>query len=677
VTNKVGTTAFESILVANRGEIALRVIRSAKALGYRTIAVYSQADAAAPHVAAADQALLLGPAPAADSYLDVAKILAAAATSGAQAIHPGYGFLSENSRFARACTDAGLVFIGPPASAIELMGNKAEAKRLMLASGVPCVPGYQGDDQSQKALVKEAKRVGFPLMVKAAAGGGGRGMRLVDNSADLPRALQLARSEAANAFGCDQLIIEKAIVRPRHVEIQVLADAHGNVIHLGERDCSVQRRHQKVVEEAPCPIMTAKLRQAMGAAALEAARSIDYQGAGTVEFLVDESGEFYFLEMNTRLQVEHPVTELVTGLDLVALQIEIAQGQELGLSQSEVSINGHAIEVRLYAEDPEQDFLPSTGVIDLWHPPCVQHVRVDAGVETGLEVSPFYDAMVAKIVAWGDTREVARRRLIEALEQTALFGPRSNRDFLIAVLRNPTFASGQATTGLIAEELSGPDILSASVNFEQLAAAAVLQHHHDYTSAVAHAVSVPEQLKNWSSSGLLTTSYSYALADDRVDLTVSACSQDRYLVTRDRCEGQRSEPLSVELIDCRAGTAELVIGEHRTRVLTSVSDSGRIHLASNGHSLCLDNLLANIAVASESVGGGRVRAPMHGVLIEVDVVKGDEVAKGSRVAVLEAMKMQHEILAEVDGVVTGVLVKTGDQVAADDLIAEIEDAAGD
>ncbi|MEM8660689.1 MAG: biotin carboxylase N-terminal domain-containing protein, partial [Pseudomonadota bacterium] len=401
-------TQFTSVLIANRGEIACRVIRTAKAQGYRTVAVYSEADASAPHIKLADEAVCIGPSPVNESYLVQDNILKAAASSGAGAVHPGYGFLSENADFARACEAAGLVFIGPSADAIHLMGNKAEAKRRMIEADVPCVPGYEGEDQSDATLLAEGERIGPPLMVKAAAGGGGRGMRLVHDIEELGNAIQLARAEAESAFGSGELILEKAIIRPRHVELQVFADSQGNTVHLGERDCSVQRRHQKVVEEAPCPVMTDSLREQMGAAAVAAAQSINYRGAGTVEFLLDEQGEFYFLEMNTRLQVEHPVTELITGLDLVALQLQVAQGEPLGFDQSDVELQGHAIEVRLYTEDPAQDFLPTSGPIDLWAPPAGTGVRVDDGIATGQEISPFYDPMVAKIIASGPTREIAR-----------------------------------------------------------------------------------------------------------------------------------------------------------------------------------------------------------------------------------------------------------------------------
>ena len=463
---------FDSILVANRGEIAVRVMRTAQALGYRAIAVYSEADAKAPHVRMADDAVLIGPAPVGESYLDMDRILKAVKDSGAQAVHPGYGFMSENAAFAEACDKAGLVFIGPTSDAINLMGNKAEAKRRMIEADVPCVPGYEGEDQSDAAMMKAAGKIGFPLMVKAASGGGGRGMRLVEKADGVADALNAARSEALNAFGSDELILERAIIKPRHVEVQVFADTLGNVIHLGERDCSVQRRHQKVVEEAPCPIMTEELRVRMGAAAVEAARSIDYRGAGTVEFLLDGNGEFYFLEMNTRLQVEHPVTEMITGLDLVALQIQVAEGRPLGLSQEDISLNGHAIEVRLYAEDPAQDFLPVTGAIDLWQPATGEGVRVDAGIETGMEISPFYDPMVAKVIAWGDSREIARHRLINALKETALFGSTTNRSFLIDVLGREAFAKGEATTAFIGDEFTEADLAVAAPTFAQAAGGA-------------------------------------------------------------------------------------------------------------------------------------------------------------------------------------------------------------
>ena len=397
-------TTFSKILIANRGEIACRVMRTARDMGYRTVAVYSDADADALHVREADEAVRIGPAPVGESYLKADAILAAAKLSGADAVHPGYGFLSENDAFAAACEQAGLVFIGPTSDAIRAMGNKAAAKRLMIEAGVPCVPGYQGEDQSDAKLAEEAKRIGFPIMAKAAAGGGGRGMRLILRAEDFADAVSTARSEAINAFGSGELILEKAVVDARHVEVQVFGDAHGNVIHLGERDCSVQRRHQKVIEEAPSPAVSPELRAKMGAAAVAAAKAIAYRGAGTVEFLLDGSGEFYFLEMNTRLQVEHPVTEEITMLDLVEWQLRVAAGEPLPMTQDEIELDGAAIEVRLYAEDPSKNFLPQSGRIQVWAPAEGAGVRVDHGIRSGQEISPFYDPMIAKVIAWGDTR---------------------------------------------------------------------------------------------------------------------------------------------------------------------------------------------------------------------------------------------------------------------------------
>ncbi len=658
--------SFRSILVANRGEIAVRVMRTAKALGYRSIAVYSEADWAAPHVKAADDAALIGPPPVGESYLNVDRILAAARKTGAEAIHPGYGFLSENAGFARACEAAGLTFIGPTADAIDAMGNKAEAKRRMIEAGVPCVPGYEGKDQSEAVFRKAAQGIGFPVMVKAAAGGGGRGMRLVTAPGDLPAALKLARSEAENAFGSGELILEKAILRPRHVEIQIVADTHGNVIYLGERDCSVQRRHQKVIEEAPCPVMTPELRARMGGAAVEAARSIAYRGAGTVEFLLDPSGEFYFLEMNTRLQVEHPVTELITGLDLVALQIAIARGEPLGLSQADVSLKGHAIEIRLYAEDPARDFLPSTGRIDLWRPPSGEGIRVDAGIETGLEISPFYDPMLAKIIAWGETREISRGRLLRALRDTALFGPRSNRDFLIAALGRDTFARGGATTAFIPEEFSEVDLKNTQPTLEQAAAAAVLHYCEARETASARAVSVAEELKNWRSSGQLMSRYLYDVGDTNFDLTVSPLSRSEYAVS------QGGEQIVVRVLSQDSVLAEVFVGDSRRQILSYIPDPRQIHLSMDGRAFSFRNRIGLIADMGESAGSGSIVAPMHGRLLEILVTEGSPVRKGDRLAVLEAMKMQHEITARVDGVVREIFRKPGDQVAGNDRILGID-----
>jgi len=660
-----GKQGFGSILVANRGEIACRVLRSARDLGYRTVAVYSEADRDAPHVALADETALLGPAPANQSYLDIGRILEAAARTGAEAIHPGYGFLSENTAFASACREAGLVFIGPPAAAIALMGNKAAAKRRMREAGVPCVPGYEGPDQDDAALAAAALEIGFPVMVKAAAGGGGRGMRLVRSEQGLGDALRLARAEALSAFGEDELIIEKALSRPRHVEFQVFADGHGNVIHLGERDCSVQRRHQKVVEEAPCPVLTADLRARMGKAAVEAARSIDYVGAGTVEFLLDEDGAFYFLEMNTRLQVEHPVTELVTGLDLVALQIAVAQDEPLPLSQADVALNGHAIEARLYAEDPAQGFMPGAGRIEMWHAPTGEGIRVDAGIETGLEISPHYDAMVAKIIAWGHSREVAHQRLLRALRETALFGVATNRDFLIGVLRQEAYAAGQATTAFITEHAGKLAERPTVADFQRAAVAAVLACRSETARSSGAAVRVSRPLLNWGSPGNLTSHLVLSAGEREQRLTVVIdCNFYRVTDGAGHC--------AIELLQDDGVRADLILDGDRHRALYSATSGAAIWLALDDCSECYVNRLTQRAGGGQEHGDREVKAPMHGLLREVCVNEGEAVRRGQRLLVLEAMKMQHELLAGVDGVVASIRQPAGKQVAAGDLILEID-----
>jgi geranyl-CoA carboxylase alpha subunit len=440
---------FQKILIANRGEIAVRVIKTARALGYRTVAVYSEVDADSLHVASADEAVCIGPAPVGQSYLVAANILQAAQLTGADAVHPGYGFLSENTDFAAACEAAGVTFIGPPAAAIEWMGSKRLSKVAMLEAGVPCIPGYQDAEQADAVLIEKAQAVGFPLMVKASAGGGGRGMRLVHNEAELPEMIKTARSEAQNAFGSGELILERAVLEPRHIEIQVFADNHGNVVHLGERDCSIQRRHQKVVEEAPSPFVDEDLRSRMGEAAVSAARACDYRGAGTVEFLVDKDRNFYFLEMNTRLQVEHPVTEMVTGQDLVAWQIAVAAGDVLPLQQEDIKLSGHAVEVRLYAEDPRNNFLPQTGSALVWEYPEGPGIRIDHGLAQGQQISPFYDPMIAKLIAHGDDRAQACRMLASAVQDSTLLGVNNNKLFLQNILRHPVFLAGEATTAFI------------------------------------------------------------------------------------------------------------------------------------------------------------------------------------------------------------------------------------
>jgi geranyl-CoA carboxylase alpha subunit len=658
-------TKIATLLIANRGEIALRIMRTAREEGITTIAVYSEADADAPHVRFADEAVCIGPAPVGESYLVGERIIEAALDKGADAIHPGYGFLSENADFARSVAAAGLVFVGPPANAIEIMGDKARSKRRMIEADVPCVPGYEGEDQDPAVFLEAAEAIGFPVMVKAAAGGGGRGMRLVDSAPELPDALRLARSEAENAFGSGELILEKAIVRPRHVEIQVFADDHGNVIHLGERDCSVQRRHQKVVEEAPCPVMTPELREAMGLAAVEAARAVDYRGAGTVEFLLDESGHFYFLEMNTRLQVEHPVTELVTGFDLVALQLAVAEGRPLGISQESVRLEGHAIEVRLYAEDPTQDFLPSTGPIHYWSEPA--GIRTDAGVASGGEVSPFYDSMVAKVIAYGANRDEARRKLIHGLGHTALFGAETNRDFLIDVLDQPLFAEGAATTAFIGEGYGESGWVPAPVGADELATVGLVEHALGQRAALAETPVSPE-LIDWSSAQDLETVLRYDIDGSSHRVSVHPRGSGAYQVAVDDLE----MPAIINSIE--GNHASLTINGHACELKFWRHASGRLFVALPRRSFSIIEWAAFSTDEVAAGGDGVVNAPMHGQLLEILVAEGDSVEKGATLAVLEAMKMQHEIVAEVAGTVSRVVATAGAQIAADDRILEIEPA---
>ena len=660
---------FNSILIANRGEIACRIIRTAKQLGYRTIAVYSEADTGAPHVQLADVSVCIGPGPVGESYLLAANILAAAASSGAEAIHPGYGFLSENAAFADAVESAGLVFIGPTKGAIDVMGNKAESKRRMLEAGVPCVPGYEGTDQADKTLLAEGKKIDLPLMVKAAAGGGGRGMRLVHDYKELANAIKLARAEAESAFGSGELILEKAIIQPRHVEIQVFADTQGNTIHLGERDCSVQRRHQKVVEEAPCPIMTPELREQMGQSAIDAAKSVNYRGAGTVEFLLDANGAFYFLEMNTRLQVEHPVTELITGLDLVELQINVAQGRPLGFTQEDVKLQGAAIEVRLYTEDPSQDFLPASGPVDLWQPANGVGVRIDAGICTGQAISPFYDPMVAKVIGYGDDRETARIRLIAALKETVLFGTANNKDFLIQCLEKQSFIDGAATTAFIAEEFAEADLAVAEPGVEDAAAAAVIDLNLEYQRHFASSTLTSHKLKNWTMASGLVSRKQYQFGDSLFDLSISpvANSADSYLVT---C-AESQQQIEIQLLALEGNSASLSVNGSAQLATFKLRQQGQLYCSIAGRGALFKDLIILDGAVDEAAGGGRVIAPMHGLLLEVLVKTGDQVVKGQNLAVLEAMKMHYEISAEVDGTVEEVTAVAGNQVAADDVLIEI------
>ncbi len=640
--------AFTKVLIANRGEIACRIMRTAQAQGYDTVAVYSEADADAPHVRMADQAVCIGGAPVGESYLNMAAILEAAARTGADAVHPGYGFLAENATFAQACADAGVTFIGPSPRAIALMGNKRLAKLRMAEAEVPCVPGYSGTAQDDPTLAAEGEIIGFPLMVKAAAGGGGRGMRLVEAAADLPAAISGARSEAENAFGSGELILERAVVEPRHVEIQIFADRHGNCLHLGERDCSIQRRHQKVVEEAPSPAVDDALRAEMGRAAVMAARAIDYVGSGTVEFLLGPDDTFYFLEMNTRLQVEHPVTEMITGLDLVAWQLDIANGATLPLSQDEIRFDGHAIEVRLYAEDPYAGFLPQTGVVAAWRPSA--EVRVDGGIAQGQVISPFYDAMVAKVIAHGRSREEARRRLIRGLAGTTLLGVPNNRGFLLDVLRHDNFRDGAATTAFIPTHF--PDPQRPQPDATARALAAVLLYRHGAREQIGWRPASPMAVAIDLRSGNMqypcrvmaaADSYRVELGDEVVELTLSSI-QDAWI---------RFESGGIS-----QGAAFAFDGDD-------------LHLDLAGVSHGFFEFTPALASAKGRDGNGRLTAPMAGRIVAVRARVGDDVVKGQILVILEAMKMEHEIKAPGDGVLGSVLVATGDQVEPKQILAMV------
>ncbi len=651
---RIGKTrmAFSKILVANRGEIAVRVMKTAKAMGYATVAVYSDADRNARHVKVADEAVYIGASKVSESYLSIQNIIEACKKTGADAVHPGYGFLSENTDFAAACAENGITFIGPPAPAIELMGSKRLSKIAMIQAGVPCVPGYEGDQQDIAHLEQQANQIGYPLMVKASAGGGGRGMRLVQSAADIVESLKTARSEAENAFGSGELILEKAVIAPRHVEIQVFGDTHGNYVYLFERDCSIQRRHQKVVEEAPCPVMTESLRQQMGEAAVAAARSCDYVGAGTVEFLLDASGEFYFLEMNTRLQVEHPVTELVTGLDLVEWQLRVANGETLPLQQSELTLTGHAIEVRLYAEDPRLDFLPQTGQVQRWLPAELPNVRIDHGLLTEDEISPFYDPMVAKVIAYGKTRQDAIRLLARAVDDCVLLGVNSNKQFLVNLLRHPIIVKGDTNTAFIQEHFQDDVSLhKQTLGLEHLAIATAI-----FTNASSQS--------SWNTG--IALSLPLKLKHDEQQLQVSV-KRDQNQVEVEIC-GQTS---TIQILEQTA--QKLVYDANGVR--------RSIDYVLDGNSLFLDAVNGNIAIenttyappeTSDVAGDGKIRAPMDGAIINILVNAGDTVTKGQTLLILEAMKIQQQIKSDVDGVVEEIIGQVGQQVKKRQLVLNIQ-----
>ncbi len=663
-------TPFASVLVANRGEIALRVMRSARRLGLATIAVHSSADAGAPHVRAADRAVAIGGALPAESYLSIDAVIAAAQASGADAVHPGYGFLAENADFARACRDAGLVFVGPSAEAIAAMGDKADAKRLMRAAGVPCIPGYDGADRSDAVLATEAGRIGYPVMIKATAGGGGRGMRRVENAASFAAALRSARSEARSAFGSDDVILERALSAVRHVEVQVFADRFGNVVHLGERDCSVQRRHQKLIEEAPSPGVDAALRERLGAAALTAVRAMAYEGAGTIEFLLEASGAFHFMEMNTRLQVEHPVTEAITGLDLVEWQLRVAAGEALPLRQDAVRFEGHAIEVRLCAEDPARDFMPQSGTVALWRPP--RGVRAEHALHDGAWIAPWYDSMIAKVVAHGVDREAARRRLVVAIENLVVLGVPTNRAHLLGCLEAPVFVAGAATTAFLNGDGEGAALAArtGAVDPRLVALAALLLFQTGgafpaagpcanggalYSRPLAHRLPLPMRLAVAGTTQAATVA---RVAADAVSVAIDGATR-RYDVIQ-----QHEDSL---VFSCEGL-------EDRVRFVRA---SDRLWLQHRGRDLVVDDRSYAAPPKAEAAGGdGRVRAALNGRVVAVLVRPGDRVESGQPLITVEAMKIEHVHSAPRAGAVAEVRVAAGAQVAAGEIVAVIDAPPG-
>ena len=667
---------FSKILIANRGEIACRVIKTARRLGIKTVAVFSDADAEARHVAMADEAVHIGPSPARESYLVADRIIEAARRTGAQAIHPGYGFLSENAGFAEACAKAGIVFIGPPPAAIRAMGSKSEAKKIMEKAGVPLVPGYHGDDQAPELLAREAERIGFPVLIKASAGGGGKGMRVVESASKFADALAGAKREAKASFADDHVLVEKYLTRPRHIEIQVFADTHGHCLYLFERDCSIQRRHQKVIEEAPAPAMEPARRKAMGEAAVAAAKAIGYVGAGTVEFIADRDGTFYFMEMNTRLQVEHPVTEAITGQDLVEWQLVVAAGGKMPLAQDQLQIDGHAVEVRLYAEDPARNFLPSTGrLVHLHLPPEGPHVRVDTGVREGDTVTPFYDPMIAKVIVHDHDRTSALRRMAALMGETEVVGVTTNAALLKALCAHPAFVSGEVDTGFI-ERHRDKLFPKAQPAVDRAFAIATLARLVEWQEAAP--TSTGDPYSPWGVQNgfrLLGEGHDEVRwKDGEREVVVKAFHR------RDGTIGLELPGGTVEAHARRADDGRLAVslaGETFTAaVVRRAANDGGIDytLFADGGSrrLRLVDPLDVTQYEAAGSGEGSMRSPLPGKIIDLRVKAGDTVSKGQPLLVLEAMKMEHTLTAPADGKVKAVRYGVGEQVAEGAELVEFE-----
>jgi propionyl-CoA carboxylase alpha chain len=659
----MGTMTFRKILVANRGEIALRVMRSCRAMGVETVAVYSDADADAPHVRFAGEAVHLGAAPTLESYLRIEKIIESARRTGAEAIHPGYGFLSENAEFAESCAAAGIVFIGPPAAAIRAMGLKNSARGLAAKAGAPVVPGYDGEDQSAETLRARMIEIGFPVLIKASAGGGGKGMRVVRAETAIDGAVESARREAEKAFGDGSLLVERYIEGARHVEVQILGDARGNLVHLFERDCSLQRRHQKIVEESPSPAVNEVLRRKMGEAAVNIGRAIGYTNAGTVEFILAPSGEFYFIEVNTRLQVEHPVTEMITGLDLVRLQIEIAEGNPLPFGQGDLKSEGHAIEARLYAEDPANDFLPSTGKILDLQLPALEGLRIDSGIESGMEVGIHYDPMLAKLIARGENRDDAIRKLIYALRQSSIQGLRTNRDFLIRLLEHPDFGRGGAHTGFIAEHLN--ELIADDdprLNRDSLVAAALyLQNQWRASNGL-----LDELPPSYRNNPYRDPSIKFQIGGDEIAVSWSPTGAGAY---RARVF---DTTVTAQVLSSTPDVIRFEIdGVQRAFRIAEAGDELYVHSSLGSRVIKRPPRYPAGQSASEQASAN---SPMPGKVLKILVETGQKVSAGDPLIILEAMKMEHTMRAALDGVVEAVLVSDGEVVGPGQLLVQITSA---
>lgn len=653
---------FSKILIANRGEIACRVIKTARMLGIRTVAVYSDADSNSQHISLADEAYCIGPASVTESYLRADKIIAVAKESGAQAIHPGYGFLSENAAFAKLCEQANIVFIGPSASAIEAMGSKSSAKAIMASAEVPMVPGYYGDDQSLDTLLQQAQNIGYPVLIKASAGGGGKGMRIVESASDFEAALDGCKRESSTAFGNDEVLLEKYLTSPRHIEIQIFLDQHGNAVHLFERDCSVQRRYQKVIEEAPAPNLDEQLRSTMGQVAIQAAKAINYEGAGTVEFLFD-NGEFYFMEMNTRLQVEHPITEMISGVDLVEWQLIVAAGGTLPRKQNEISINGHAFEVRLYAEDPSQNFLPSTGVIEhLTTPQVNTHIRIDSGITEGDEVSIYYDPMIAKLIVWDINRDRALSRLVGALSEYQVVGVETNLAYTKAIAQHPEFQKGDYSTAFIADY---GDVLLNEITITELdyvlAALYLLcsNNNQRLNSAIRNKQTQSPwySLPGWQNN--LSTDIDFYFQDpsnvtleDQTKVTVTYESE-HYVVQVKQQTYEATAELTLNRLDATLAKQKLSIDV--------IESNNRLHLFNHGRYVRLDQFQPGHELELDN-HSTQITAPMHGSVTAIHVAMNDHVNAGQKLITMEAMKMEHVVSAPYSGKIKSIECHVGDIV---------------